>query len=546
VTTNPHLPAIRRATALASGVLLLLAGALATEAAAQTTRPAPQETAPESRNPMATIGATGPLVDLPVDRRVYRIGPGDVLGVAILGEYNEVFQLAVSPEGSLLVPGMGIVDLQGATLEEAEGRVRRMVERLYRNVEVRLALAQVRTFKVFLVGDVEDPGVRTATAATRASELVGHRDDDGVRRRALVLRRADGSTVPVDLVRFAQTGDVGANPILREGDAIVVPSIDRIVTVTGQVRFPGRYEYLPGETLRELLHVANGGAGFPADAADTLRLVRVGETGARTFENISRAEAADPGAGGHIVLRPFDGIYLPAVTNFREQRVAEVRGQVRNPGVYPIRPDTTTVRELIRMAGGFTPEASLTHATLRRTTATHSASGAPTEELERLPPELLTATERQILQIQTQGDAARTVVVDFRRLFAEGGDAYDQTLRGGDRLDVPERRDEITVLGAVVDPGIVRHVPGLTVPQSVQLAGGYSRRANPGQITVLRGHLGTRAHVRDVQQLEAGDTVIVPYREDTDWLRRLQASNAVVQTVAGMVIGTIALINLLN
>ncbi|HEU0014771.1 MAG TPA: SLBB domain-containing protein [Longimicrobium sp.] len=523
-----------------TAVLALLMAAA--PAAAQTGPTPPVRTAvPPAQDTVRTLPqqgqadaerAQGPLLDAPVSRTEYRLGPGDQVDVAIFGELNQVYTLTVSPEGSLLIPTVGIARVLGLNLEQAEDRVRATVARYYRNVEVRLALSRVRTFKVFLVGDVTTPGVRTATAATRISEIVNApRDRNGARRRTVYLRRASGDSVDVDLARFFQLGDVAANPTLREGDALRVPLVDETVSVQGRVLFDGAYQFRRGESLAELLHLANGGDGFPADAADSIRVVRTPAAGERVILLMSRDEAL--GARGRaFALQPFDAVYVPSLSNFRRQQVAQVVGQVVRPGTYPIRPDTTTVRELVAMAGGFTPQASLVQATLQRGEQT---GAVPSDQLASIPTDLLTGEERRILQIRAQG-ATNAVVIDFQRVFAAGGDAYDQTVRSGDVLTVPMASTDVTVIGAVGVPGLVRHAPDQGVAYYVRQAGGFSRRADRGDMVVLKARNGTRVHWRDVGELDPGDTVVVPFRDDRNWRDVLTSTQAIVTTISGLVL----------
>lgn len=471
------------------------------------------------------------LLDAPIVRSEYHLGPGDVIAVTILGDYNQVHSVTVSPEGTALLPRIGVVPVLGLNLNEAEARVRAAVGRLYRNVGVQVNLARVRRFKVYVLGHVNDPGVREATAATRVSEILMGEYDPERRIRNFVVRRSSGEELQVDLVRFAQTGDLDANPVLLEGDVVIVPIVDEIVQVLGRVRFPGDYEYLEGETLSDLLHVANGGAGFPANAADSVRVVRVLPSGNRTMQILTRADALGD-AGRGFVMQPADAVMVAEIGNFRRQYSVAVWGEVRRPGFYPIRPDTTTVRELVEMAGGFTPEASLTEAVLRRSTS--AVSQRALDQLTRVPPELLSPSEQQILAIRMQGDVATQVSVDFRYLFAAGQPAYDQTLQPNDELTVPARRNEITILGAVTQPGIVGFSPGLRPREAVELAGGLSRRADFGDAVVLRARSGTRVDVGDVRSLDPGDSVIVPYKEPRDWLRILQTTSATVTTAIGL------------
>jgi len=513
---------------LAVLIPLLGAARLHSQVTQPDTIPAP----PAQQGPAAA--AQGPLLDAPVSRTGYLLGPGDVVNVSIFGDLNLVYTLPVTPEGSVVVPTVGVVRVLGLNLNEAQGRVRDAVLRFYRNVDVNVGLAQVRSFKVFVLGVVEQPGVRVATAATRVSEILP--PVNGVVRRNVLLRRASGDSVRVDLVRFIQTGDLAANPTLREGDALIIPSMDETVQMFGRVFFPGTYEYRPGETLAEFLSVANGGGGFPSNAADTVRLSRFADNGQRRVAVLSRAEALGA-TGRSLRMQPQDAVYVSAVSNYRVQRTATVDGQVARPGSYPVRPDTTTVRELVAMAGGFTPTASLVDATLRRQTQSRTANGF--RDLQGLPPELLTREERELLRVRAQGDQSN-VVVDFQQLFAAGQNAYDQTVRDGDVLTVPQQRNDISVLGAVRTPGIVPFTPGQGVATHVARAGGYTRLADRRHVSVLRPTQGTPLDLRDVSELRPGDTVIVPFRERLTLIQRIGALNAVVGTLSGVALTILA------
>lgn len=486
----------------------------------------------------AAVRTTGALQDAPISRATYQLGPGDVLDVAILGALNRVFTVSVSPDGTVLLPAMGLQNVSGLTIDRAERSIRELVLRFYREVTVRVSLAQVRAFKVFLVGDVPNPGVRPATAVTRVSELVPA-GAGGLQRRNVLLRRASGDTVSVDLVRFAQTGDLRDNPVLREGDALILPTVDETVQIYGRVHFPGVYEHRPGETLADLLQVANGGGPLPSNAADTIRMSRFTGRQEREVRTLTVAEATGA-AGTALRVQPFDAFFVPAVANYKVQRIATIGGQVVRPGAYPIRPETTTVRNLVAMAGGFTPEASLVDATLHR--VPRGTGSAQARQLEAIPPELLSSDERRILQARARSDP-NAVVIDFRALFEAGRAALDHPLESGDSIDVPVRQTGVVVLGAVRTPGIVPFALGRTLSDYVQLAGGYGRRADRRNQTVLKAQLGNLVDSRDVRSIDAGDQIVVPYREPTRYWQRAQQ---VVTTVAGTVLTIVSLKELLN
>jgi len=157
-----------------------------------------------------------------------------------------------------------------------------------------------------------------------------------------------------------------------------------------------------------------------------------------------------------------------------------------------------------------------------------------------VPADQLSREERQILAVRAAGDST-AVAIDFRQLFAEGQDAYRQTVHAGDRLDVPERRSQVVVLGAVREPGILPYVPGQGVDAYLARAGGAVRRADVGRTVIVRARTGTRERARDNNRVDEGDTVILPYRTETTFTQGLQVAGTVVGTITGLILSAIAI-----
>jgi polysaccharide biosynthesis/export protein len=523
---------MRMITTVASAAAI--AFTLACPAAAQLPDTAELRLPPRAASPAVQ---TGPLLDIPIDRTEYRLGPGDVLELSVFGSVNEHYSLAVTPEGSAVVPQIGVARVLGMHLDQAEAVLRAMVGRLYRNVDVRLTLSRVRTFRVFVVGDVPEPGTRTATAATRVSEMLPPLRAGGVIPRNILLRRASGDSVRLDLLPFFQGGDLRANPALQEGDALVVPVVDETVQVVGRVSYPGKYEYREGETLSELLRLVNSGRGFLSSAADSVWLVRFDPEGRRQELRFS-AHDVHHGSGTSLLLRPFDAVFVPELSDFRRQPAAMVVGQVARPGAYPIRPDTTTIRELVAMAGGFTADASLVSATLRRQPV---AGVVRRQRLESVPDTLLSRSEQQVLALAEESGGEAFVVVDFVQLFLAGGNALDQVVQDGDVITVPRHRNEVIVQGAVLRPGIVPYVSGIDYREYIRRAGGLSRGADPRRATVIRAGHGNLVLAQDVHYLQPGDQLVIPFRARRTLEERLDSISSVVGLISSTIL-TFALI----
>lgn len=488
----------------------------------------------ESGAPRDSISPAPPvelrlLVDRPLERRAYTLGPGDQVTITTSGEANLAWTTTVTPEGTLVIPTVGSVRVLDLDLDAAEEIVERRVHQYYRNVQVTLTLSALGGFKVFVVGDVDDPGPHVASSATRLSELVPP-------RRNVLVQRALGDTLLVDVVRFHQTGDLAYNPTVRAGDVIVVPQIDETVDVYGRVFFPDTYEYREGESLAELLRVANGDRGFPSDAHDMVYVSRFIDRKNLEIFQLARSEATGE-RGRSFALQPFDAVYVPRISDFKTQKTVTAEGEVRYPGVYPIRPDTTTVRDLVEMAGGFTEEASLVAAQLRRRPIGVSEQGF--EELLAIPSEFLSADDQRILRVRQTADPG-SVVIDFEQLFHRGEDAYNMTLRADDSLTVPKERRGVTVLGAVRNPGIVTYVSGRSIDAYVELAGDYTKRADRSDVVVLKARSVARLERREVREIESGDTIVVPYKEPRDWWEVFRTTSGITTGILSVVLAFIA------
>jgi polysaccharide biosynthesis/export protein len=498
---------------------------------------AQQDTARVRRSMTGEATELGVFLDRPVDRAEYRLGPGDLLQISVFGELNTSHELPVTPEGAILIPGMGVAAVGGHSLDAAELEVRRLAARYYRNVEVKLSLLQVRRFRVYVAGQVPNPGGRIASAVTRVSELLGaDRNGELERRyRNIVIRRADGDSIRADLVRFRLTGDLRANPVVSDGDVILVPPMGDRVHVLGRVFFPGEYEFVPGETLAELLRIANGGTRMASDAADSIRIAR-GVTPENTETIVVSQQDALGAFGARFRLLPFDVVSVPEMGDYARSRMVEVVGEVVRPGSYPIEPGVTTVRELVRLAGGLLSSAAVSSATLHRCGATAD----PLAGMREVPAELLSSHDRRLL-LAASGVHSRgcKLVTDFASLFSDRG-SLDHPLQPGDLLSIPRRATEVTVMGAVRRPGAIPHANGLGTREYVRLAGGFARGADVSGAVVFKAGSGDRLDARDVEKLDPGDMLVVPFSERRDYYRILSTASTVVATITTIVLTWVA------
>ncbi len=214
----------------------------------------------------------------------YRIGPGDVLQVAVYGHDELTGTAVVQPGGNVLVPLLGPVVAAGATTEEVESRIaKQLAKGFVRDAQVSVVVRDYRSQVVYVVGDVARPGTYPLAGATRIVEILSRAGplqtagDEvlivrplGEKHRPVlpseVSRAAQGGAAPgttadarvlhVDM-RAIQRGQLAENVQLEPNDTVFVPPVEQVF-VTGEVRNPGAYSYRQGMTARQAVALAGG------------------------------------------------------------------------------------------------------------------------------------------------------------------------------------------------------------------------------------------------------------------------------------------------
>ena len=194
----------------------------------------PPATQPTPRSPGVfaplhpTRTDTGVLFGLPARTIAgpdYRLGPGDVIDVQIVGRVDvNRQQVVVDPEGAIALPPLGTIRVAGRTLLEANRIVAARARSIFRFADVSMMVQTPRAFELIVSGEVERPGTLQVSATQRLHEVIlatGGVTPRGSVRHVQVTR--DGVTTEVDLLRFELKGDLDQNPFVAEGMRVHVP-----------------------------------------------------------------------------------------------------------------------------------------------------------------------------------------------------------------------------------------------------------------------------------------------------------------------------------
>ena len=94
----------------------------------------------------------------------YRLGAGDEVNVDIWGASQESFTETISPDGTITIEGIGVIQLGGLTVTQAKNRLRQVIGPRFHNSSIDLTLGQTRTITISITGEVKWPGTYTMSA----------------------------------------------------------------------------------------------------------------------------------------------------------------------------------------------------------------------------------------------------------------------------------------------------------------------------------------------------------------------------------------------
>ena len=179
--------------------------------------------------PIGEEGKDFEIVPPTLPRRfgLYRLGPGDSISV-IFRLYDELnFQGTLNLQGNIIVPLMGVVSLEGLTLEEAREKIRIGLDRYVVEPEPQISLLAQRPVNVTIAGEVFRPGIYPLGSPRVSSALLsagGTTRDADLREIRILRTLIDGSSLErtVDLFTPLVEGQALPDEQLQDGDAIVV------------------------------------------------------------------------------------------------------------------------------------------------------------------------------------------------------------------------------------------------------------------------------------------------------------------------------------
>jgi polysaccharide export outer membrane protein len=290
----------------------------------------------------------------------YTLDTGDVISVVVLRHEQFSGEYTVPPDGNVVFPGVGNLQVRGQTLQGLAEMLRERLSQRLRNPEVFVSLKQARPQLVFVEGQLNRPGAHPIQPGWRVADAIAAAEGLKIlpERTVATLIRGD-QTMPIDLPAILYRGDQRTNYLLQPGDLLSVQQTPTIrVAILGEVKRPGNYDLDADSRVMHAIAQAEGVTEFAA-----LKRAFIDRQGTIIPFDLYRASVqGDTTESNNPPLQDGDVIVVPQ----NLQRYAIV-GQVARPGYYPI-PEGKPflLSDAIAQAGGMTPRAITSTVTILR------------------------------------------------------------------------------------------------------------------------------------------------------------------------------------
>lgn len=359
--------------------------------------------------------------------------------------------------------------------------------------------------------------------------------EDAFRNRAVMHREKDDLTlemVSVDIDGILN-GTVADIP-LRKGDVLFVPSQvdmkgEQVLKISGEVIYPGTYQYAENTTVEDLILQAGG-----LTEAASMAKVDV----FRRINDISSTENTGKMADyfsfpiedgfrineGGFKLLPYDEVVVRRSPSYSEQKNVSITGCVNFEGQYSMTSKNFRLSDLVKAAGGVTSLAYTKGARLNRVmtpderlqreSSLRAAQIQLIEESMSSDKEFNKAQADTLLQMKMDLGTTYPVAVNLEKAMANPGCPDDIVLREGDQVSIPQFSNTVKVSGEVSIPISMNYKKGERLNYYIKRAGGYGNKAKKnGVYAIYMNGAVQKISKQGSKSIEPGCEIVVPTKK---------------------------------
>jgi protein involved in polysaccharide export with SLBB domain len=265
----------------------------------------------------------------------YVLGAGDQVAISIWGYSQENLMFEINKDGYIKPEAMPRINLKGISLGKARELLRSRFSTYYRfkPEEFEVSIYFARTITVHIVGEVFNFGSFSLPAmntAFNALAFAGGPTDIGSVRNIKLKRGGRTLDQSIDIYEFLLNPAAQDKLYLEENDYIYVPVSEKLVTISGAVNRPNRYELKGNESLKEIIKFA---AGLKDNAMTENCVIKRYVNDIEQVLNVSIKNVLS--GSESIELKNGDNIIIDAITKPYDNFL-NIEGTVDFPGEYAV------------------------------------------------------------------------------------------------------------------------------------------------------------------------------------------------------------------
>ncbi len=387
--------------------------------------------------------------------------------------------------------------------------------------------------RVKISGAVFRPDTYQLTTQLRVADLIKKADgltQDAYSGRGQIIRLEDDLSRGIRSfdVKKALAGDAEHNLLLQREDEVLISSISDLqdtfkIIIQGEVRFPGKYDFVKSLTLKDLILQAGG---FTDAAYKRIEIARLIERDSIMFSDSRASEIIDTEINGDLAspnanlsLRPYDVITVRRKAGYVIPESVLVSGQVQYPGPYALNSRSERVSSILKRAGGYTVDAYPEGSYLNRynTEFDKMKSRDALKTLQKNVNDTSNAGKQLTQEIAREFDK---IPLDIPAILKSPGAIEDLVLRSRDELYIPKFDGQVKVSGAVLMITQVPYKSQNSLKDYLNEAGGFNSRAlrRKTYVVYANGKAATTSHFlffKSYPKILPGCEVIIPSKPET-------------------------------
>jgi len=389
--------------------------------------------------------------------------------------------------------------------------------------------------RIKIEGAVFRPDYYSFNEGMRISDLIaraeGLKEDAYTKRSRIIRLKSDLTTeiVNVDL-NAALSGELNADVELKREDVITVYSIldfkeEYKVTIDGEIKKPGVYEYFENLTLNDLIVEVGGITGSASKRVEIARMVKsdiIDENDSKRIELLELEITAENNEQiKNFILKPFDVINIRRIAVYEKPEMVVVSGAVTYPGKYVLANKKETVYNIVMRAGGVTSIANIDGMKIKRPINQDQIDQIESVDLNLGKPKNDTIDSNDKLVKKLKEDLKfATIPVNWEKIVKDKNHYSNVTLFEGDEIIVATFNEGVKVTGNVLLTSEIPYRKGKGFKYYINAVGGADNRGWKKKAYIIYPNgkasvTGSFLFFRSYPAVTPGSQIVVPEKPET-------------------------------